>query len=89
MPLEITFKTTFEWTKIYFNSTLHIALKHKDLVFFQTWKDYSGTQFVIEFTFTGGTSLVEYDTKEKWTGVISIIEKLLGKDLQNAGPNGS
>lgn len=82
MSLEITKHQTFEFTKIYFGSKLHLAFAHKRIVSLQTWRDYSGTQFVVELLFDCGASLVcEYDTESKWERVVAIMEECFGKNI--------
>jgi hypothetical protein len=73
MASEITKKSTFDLTKIYFGSTVHLAFARRELVGFQSWK-LNGS-YSIELTFRHGAAITaEYDERAKWERVISLVE---------------
>lgn len=77
--MNITSKTTFELTKIYFGDICHLVMVRAEVVGFQTWRTYQGV-YSIEITFrSGATILTEYDQEDKWKTVISILEENLTK----------
>lgn len=71
--VEITKKITYDLTKIYFGQVVHLAFVRRDMVGFQAWKSVG--VYSIEVTFRSGAAIItEYDDREKWERVISLIE---------------
>lgn len=70
---KISKKVTYDLTKIYFGATVHLAFVRRDVVGFQSFKSVG--IYSIELTFRGGgTITTEYDDRDKWQRVISLIE---------------
>lgn len=71
--VQITKAVTYDLTKIYFNSTVHLAFVRREVVGFQAWKSVG--VYSIELTFRNGAAITtEYDDVAKWKRVIELIE---------------
>jgi len=71
--IDITRKVTYDLTKIYFGDVVHLAFVRKEVVGFQSYKSIG--VYSIEVTFRNGSSITtEYDDRDKWERVISLIE---------------
>lgn len=69
----ITKKVTYDLTKVYFGTVLHVAFVRREVVALQTWK--SSGMYSIEITFRDGATLTtEYDERWKWEKIVSLIE---------------
>lgn len=76
---EIKVITKNSLIRIYISGVLFLLLKKKEFIGLQSWKDDDG-KYKIEFyeTGIGGTYdaiLTEYDTVEKWKGILVAIDQ--------------
>jgi hypothetical protein len=76
----ITKSISFNLTRIYIDGILHVAFEHHKVLAFQSWK--STGVYSIELTFIGGSTILEYDTMEKWSIIIGFIDESLGRILE-------
>jgi hypothetical protein len=65
------------YIKIYINDILHLAIKRKELVNVQTWKNDTNGQsvFTIELSYKDGAKVItEYNDVEKFTKIVKCID---------------
>lgn len=61
---------------IYINDKLHLKINTHDILLVQSWYE-SDCDFKIELVFKDNTALIEYNSFEKWTKVLQILDKYL------------
>ena len=74
--MKYEFKYDYPYVKIYINDFLHLKFNKLEFIGAQSW--VSGNDlFCIEYSFKNDqTILSEYDSQEKWIGVLELIEKI-------------
>ena len=75
--MTITVALTFDRIVIYFDDVPHLSLQRDKLLGFQSWKDYGGKRYVIEWTLDGASISTEYDSAEKWASILQQVDALL------------
>lgn len=75
-PKEITCKSDPNDIRIYINGVLHILLVRSEIVSVQSWY-VSKTCLKIEITTKNRDVLLEYNSIEKWTKILTIIDEHL------------
>lgn len=72
--MEVTTKRSYEQLKVYINNSLHLNIKLKDLIGFQSWI-HGDKEYYIEYTFVGSVVITTaYGEKEKWQKVLEILD---------------
>lgn len=70
-----TYELSNLYCKIYINNTLHLYFKRQDFVGIQSWIDKQKSLF-IEFYFKDNRILCEYDSIEKWTEILKLLNQI-------------
>lgn len=60
--------------KIFFDGHLHFKYIPWKIVFIQSWIDWDGKKWCIEFHTNTQTTFCEYDNKETWLTVLKFIK---------------
>lgn len=83
MPV-ITFKNKQNYYAIYFNGILHLLIKKSDFIGFQSYKKpsseeerrvrgFKDSKYTIEYYLKTTSITCEYDTIEKWTEILNLL----------------
>lgn len=62
--------------RIYINGSLHIMFKQDELISIQSWVE-STNLFFIEIQLKGATMKCEYDSAERWTKILNLLDETL------------
>lgn len=73
--MEITCDSSGDKLKVFINGVLHLALTTYDLQI-QSWKR-SKTSYWIQFTTKTGIIECEYNSRDKWTKILELINEEL------------
>lgn len=72
----ITVEESYDTTTVYFSGIPHLIFVRREVVGLQAWK--SNAVYSIEITFREGAAiLTEYDDREKWSQVLTLIKERL------------
>lgn len=74
--LNITSTLTGTYIKIYFNNILHLSIDRTKLFGVQSWIDERDWN-IIELYTKDGEILLEYDSRDKWIGVLTVLDQSL------------
>ena len=72
--MEITIDTIKGRIRIYIDGILHLSLLHEGIQI-QSWKE-GKDWYCIEFHTQQGKILAEYDDKDKWSKILSLIDTI-------------
>jgi hypothetical protein len=74
--MEVSHTIRNNTVKIFLNGILHLYFCRENLRGIESWQ-YGQDQFVIEIALKEAVLTLEYDTKEKWTAILSELDQAI------------
>jgi hypothetical protein len=70
---KITLEIKDDAIKIYFDGILHLCISKQRLLAVQSW--ITPDKYTIEFYMQGNSILCEYENKERWETILSLLSE--------------
>jgi len=75
---KLSFLRVHKSLKVFIEDILHLEVRMDKYLGLQSWLDGGGSSmYYIEICMDGGNILLEYDDKELWKGVLSLLNSKL------------